>query len=171
MNKAKYKITIAEAATKGARLDHGGATARAWCVIRIDTTTGDKVTAAQIIVGSANNVAGDKNLARAVKRMSNNWGGVYTRRTAAIVAAYKAVADMSVIDDCYLDSHLDVSKANAAEAEYIKAAADRKEAARQRRLERMTPDERKAAEDRAAIRAVKARAAEEIAAIKSKTAA
>ena len=49
----QYKITIAESATKGARMDRGGATARAWCVIRIDTTTGDKLTAAQIIVSAA----------------------------------------------------------------------------------------------------------------------
>lgn len=167
MNKAKYKITIAEAATKGARIDNGGASVRAWCVIRIDTTTGDKVTAAQIIAGSAANVAGDRDAAREVKRMSRNWGGVYARRNAAIVAASKAAADMSLIDDCYLDRRLDIDAANKAEAAYIEAAAAKREAARARRIERMTPEERKAAEDRAAIKAIKARAAEEIAAVKA----
>lgn len=171
MSKSKYKITIAEAATKGARLDNGGATVRAWCVIRIDTTTGDKVTAAQIVAGSAANAAGDKDTARAVKAMSRNWGGVYARRSAAIVAAAKAAADLSLTGDCYLDRRLDVDAANKAEAVYIEAAAAKREAARARRIERMTPEERKAAEDRAAIKAIKARAAEEIAAVKAKAAA
>lgn len=170
MSKNKYKITVAEAATKGARLDNGGATVRAWCVIRIDTTTGDKVTAAQIITASAANVDGDRDAAREVKNMSRNWGGVYARRTAAVVAAVKAVADLSLASDCYLDHRLDIEGANEAEAEYIKAAALKREAARARRIERMTPGERKAAEDRAAIKAIKARAAEEIAAIKAKAA-
>lgn len=169
MNKSKYKITIAEAATKGARLDNGGATVRAWCVILIDTTTGDKMTAAQIITASAANAAGDREAAREVKNMSRNWGGVYARRTAAIVAAVKAVEALGI--DYYLDRRLDVDGANKAEAEYIEAAARKREAARARRIERMTPEERKAAEDRAAIRAIRARAADEIAAIKAKAAA
>ena len=59
----QYKITIAESATKGARMDRGGATARAWCVVRIDTATGDKLTAAQIIVAAAGRAA-DKDAAR-----------------------------------------------------------------------------------------------------------
>ena len=169
MNEAKYKITIAEAATKGARLDRGGATARAWCVIRIDTTTGDKVTAAQIITAVAAKSVDDKDAARGVKDWCRNWGGVYTRRTAAIVAAYMAAQALG--PDYYLDRRLDVSKANDVEGEYRTAAAAKKEAARIRRLERMNPEERKAAEVRAAIRAIKARAADEIAAVKSKTAA
>lgn len=170
MSKARNKITITEAATKGARLDNGGAAVRAWCVIVIDTTTGDKTTAAQIIAGSAANAAGDRDAARAVKNMSRNWGGVYARRSAAIVAAAKAVADLSVAD-YYLDRRLDVDGANKAESAYIAAAAAKREAARARRIERMTPEERKAAEERAAIRAIKSRAAEEIAAIKAKAAA
>ena len=177
MSKSKYKITIAEAATKGARLDEGGAAARAWCVIRIDTTTGDKVTAAQIVAESAANAAGDRDRARAVKDMSRNWGGVYARRSAAVVAAAKAAADLSLtgdnylVGDYYLDRRLDVDAATSAEEGYIRAAADRIAAARARRLERMTPDQRAAAELRASIKAIKARAAEEIAAIKAKAAA
>ena len=134
MNKANYKITIAAAATKGARMDRGGATARAWCVMRIDTATGDKVTAAQIIVAEAERAA-DKDESRRVKDMSRACGGSYARRTAAILAAARAVDMLG--GDCYLDKRLDVA----------------------------------AAERRAAIRAIKARAADEIAAIKSKTAA
>ena len=66
----------------------------------------------------------------------------------------------------YLDKRLDLDGAKSAEEEHIAAAAARKETARARRLERMTPEERKDAEDRAAIRAIRARAAEEIAALK-----
>ena len=163
MNKANYKITIAAAATKGARMDRGGATARAWCVMRIDTATGDKVTAAQIIVAEAERAA-DKDAARRVKDMSRACGGSYARRTAAILAAARAV-DM-LCGDCYLDKRLDLDNARSEEEVYIAAAAERIAAARQRRLERMTPDQRAAAERRAAIKGIKARAAAEIAAIK-----
>ena len=169
MNKAKYKITIAEAATKGARLDNGGATVRAWCVIRIDATTGDKVTAAQIITAAAAKAIDDRDAARGVKYWGRNWGGVYARRTAAVLAAANAAESLG--PDYYLDRRLDIEGANKAEAEYIKAAALKRETARARRIERMTPEERKAAEERAAIKAIKARAAEEIAAIKAKVAA
>ena len=170
-NQNQYKITIAEAATKGARMDRGGATARAWCVIRIDTATGDKMTAAQIIVAAAARAtdATDKDAARKVKDMSRACGGSYARRTAAILAAARAVDLWGA--GHYLDKRLDVDEARSEEEVYIEAAEARREAARARRLERMTPEERKAAEDRAAIRAIKARAAEEIAAVKSKTAA
>ena len=161
-NQNQYKVTVAEAATKGARLDNGGATARSWCVIRIDPATGEKRTAAQIIVTAAVR-ATDKNAARKVKDMSRAFGGVYARRTAAILAAARAV---DLWGDCYLDKRLDLDEAKSEEEVYIEAAAARKEAARARRLERMTPEERKAAEDRAAIKAIKARAAAEIAALK-----
>ena len=163
MNEAKYKITIAEAATKGARIDRGGAAARSWCVIRIDTKTGDKITAAQIIIAEAARAA-DKDAARRVRDMSRAFGGSYARRTAAILAAARAV-DMSG-NGYYLDKRIDVAAAEAAEAEYIRAADDRRAAARARRLERMTPDQRAAAERRAAIKGIRARAAAEIAAIK-----
>ena len=162
-NQNQYKITIAEAATKGARLDRGGATARAWCVIRIDTTTGDKLTAAQIIAAAASQAA-DKDAARRAKDMSRACGGVYARRTAAILAAARAVDLLG--GNCYLDKRLDVDEAKSEEAVYIDAAAARREAARQRRLERMTPDQRAAAALRESIRGVKARAAAEIAALK-----
>ena len=167
-NHNQYKITIAESATKGARMDRGGATARSWCVVRIDTETGDKLTAAQISTAAASQAA-DKDAARRVKDMSRACGGSYARRTAAILAAARAVDMLG--DGYYLDRRLDLGAAKSAEEGYIRAAAERIAAARQRRLERMTPDQRKAAEDRAAIKAIKARAAEEIAAIKSKTAA
>ena len=163
MNEAKYKITIAEAATKGARIDRGGATARSWCVIRIDTKTGDKITAAQIIIAEAARAA-DKDAARRGRDMSRAFGGSYHRRTAAILAAARAV-DMSG-NGYYLDKRIDVAAAEAAEAEYIRAADDRRAAARARRMERMTPDQRAAAERRAAIKGIRARAAAEIAAIK-----
>ena len=159
----QYKITIAESATKGARMDRGGATARAWCVIRIDTATGDKLTAAQIIVADADRAA-DKDAARRVKDMSRACGGSYARRTAAILAASRA-ADM-LGDGYYLDKSLDLDNARSEEAVYIETAAARKEAARARRIERMTPDQRAAAERRASIKAIRARAAAEIAAIK-----
>ena len=162
-NCTQYKITIAEAATKGARMDRGGATARAWCVVRVDTATGDKVTAAQIIVAAAERAA-DKGAARRVKDMSRACGGSYARRTADILAAARAVDMLGA--GCYLDKRLDLDAANAAEAEHIAEEEARREAARARRLERMSPEARKAAEDRAAIRAIRARAAEEIAAIK-----
>ena len=158
-----YKLTIAEAATKGARMDRGGATARAWCVIRIDTATGDKVTAAQLIVAEAGRAAG-KDAARRVKDMSRACGGSYARRTAAILAAARAVDILGA--GCYLDKRLDLDAANAAEAVYIEAAAEKIAAARQRRLERMSPDQRAAAELRASIRAIRARAAAEISALK-----
>lgn len=164
----QYKITVAESATKGARIDRGGATARSWCVIRIDTETGDKVTAAQIIIAEAERAA-DKDAARRVKDMSRACGGSYARRTAAIVAAARAV-DM-LDGDCYLDKRLDLGAAKSAEEVYIRAAAERIAAARARRLERMTPDQRAAAELRASIREVRARAAAEIAALKGKGAA
>ena len=167
-NQKQYKITIAESATKGARMDRGGATARSWCVVRIDTETGDKMTAAQIIVAAAAQAA-DKDAARKVKDMSRACGGSYARRTAAILAAARAVDMLG--DGHYLDRRLDVAAAEAAEAEYIRAAADRIAAARQRRLERMTPDQRAAADLRASIKAIRARAASEIAALKGKTAA
>ena len=159
----QYKITIAEAATKGARLDNGGATARAWCVMRIDTETGEKMTAAQIIAAAAAQAA-DKDAARKVKDMSRACGGVYSRRTAAILAAARAVDMLG--DGYYLDKRLDLDEARSEEEVYIETAAAKREAARARRLERMTPEDRKAAEDRAAIKAIRARAAEEIAAIK-----
>ena len=159
----QYKITIAEAATKGARMDRGGATARAWCVMRIDTETGDKATAAQIIVAAAAR-ATDKDAARRCKDMSRSCGGSYARRTAAILAAARAVDMLG--DGHYLDKRLDLDEARAAEEEYIAAAERKREAARARRLERMTPDQRAAAERRAAIKGIKARAAAEIAAIK-----
>ena len=164
-NQKQYKITIAEAATKGARMDRGGATARSWCVVRIDTETGDKMTAAQIIVAAAAR-ATDKDAARKVKDMSRACGGSYARRTAAILAAARAV-DLWGAGN-YLDKRLDVDEARSEEEVYIEAAEARREAARARRLERMTPEERKAAEDRASIKAIKARAAAEIAAIKGK---
>ena len=159
----QYKITIAESATKGARMDRGGATARAWCVIRIDTATGDKQTAAQIVIAAAERAA-DKDAARRVKDLSRACGGSYARRTAAILAAARAVDMLG--DGHYLDKRLDLDEANSEEATYIEAAAARMEAARARRLERMTPDQRAAAERRAAIKGVRARAAAEIAAIK-----
>ena len=162
-NQNQYKITIAEAATKGARLDRGGATARAWCVIRIDTTTGDKLTAAQIIAAAASQAA-DKDAARRAKDMSRACGGVYARRTAAILAAARAVDLLG--GNCYLDKRLDVDEARSEEAVYIDAAAARKAAARARRLERMTPDQRAAAALRESIREIKARAAAEIAELK-----
>lgn len=163
----QYKITVAEAATKGARIDRGGATARAWCVIRIDTATGDKVTAAQIIVAAADRAA-DKDAARRVKDMSRACGGSYARRTAAILAAARAVDLLG--DGHYLDKRLDLDNARSEEEVYIQAAADRIAAARARRLERMTPDQRAAAALRESIREVRARAAAEIAAIKGKCA-
>lgn len=159
----QYKISVAEAATKGARMDRGGATARAWCVIRIDTGTGDKQTAAQIITAAALRAA-DKDAARRVKDMSRACGGVYARRTAAILAAARAVDMLGA--GHYLDARIDVDAAQVAEAEYIAAAAAMREAARARRLERMTPEQRAAAERRAAIKAIRNRAAAEIAALK-----
>ena len=159
----QYKITIAESATKGARMDRGGATARAWCVMRIDTETGDKVTAAQIIVAEAVRAA-DKGAARRIKDMSRACGGSYARRTAAILAAARAVDMLGA--GYYLDKRLDLDEARSEEDVYIEAAEARREAARARRLERMTPDQRAAAERRAAIKGIKARAAAEIAAIK-----
>ena len=164
-DQTQYKITIAEAATKGARMDRGGATARAWCVIRIDTATGDKATAAQIITAAAGRAA-DKDAARRVKDMSRACGGSYARRTAAILAAARAVDMLG--GDCYLDKRLDVAAADAEEEVHIAAAAARIAAARQRRLERMTPDQRAAAELRASIKAIRARAADEIAALRGK---
>ena len=163
MGTKQYKITVAEAATKSARMDRGGATARAWCVIRIDTATGDKVTAAQIITAAAARAA-DKDAARKVKDMSRACGGSYARRTAAILAAARA-ADMWG-DGYYLDKRLDLDAARSEEEVHIAAAAARMAAARQRRLERMTPDQRAAAALRESIRAIRARAAEEIAALK-----
>ena len=162
-NQNQYKITIAEAATKGARMDRGGATARAWCVIRIDTATGDKLTAAQLIVAAAERAA-DKGAARKVKDMSRACGGSYARRTAAILAAARAVDMLG--DGYYLDKRLDLDEARSEEEVYIEKAAERIAAARARRLERMTPDQRAAAELRASIKAVRARAASEIAALK-----
>ena len=162
-DQTQYKITIAESATKGARMDRGGATARAWCVIRVDTATGDKLTAAQIIVAEAARAA-DKDAARRAKDMSRACGGVYARRTAAILAAARAVDLLG--GNCYLDKRLDVDEAKSEEAVYIDAAAARKAAARARRLERMTPDQRAAAALRESIREIKARAAAEIAELK-----
>ena len=162
-DQTQYKITIAESATKGARMDRGGATARAWCVIRVDTATGDKATAAQIIV-EASSRAADKDAARRCKDMSRACGGSYARRTAAILAAARAVDMLG--DGYYLDKRLDLDNAKSTEDVYIEAAAARKAAARQRRLERMTPDQRAAAERRAAIKGIKARAAAEIAELK-----
>ena len=159
----QYKITIAEAATKGARMDRGGATARAWCVIRIDTATGDKQTAAQIIIAAADRAA-DKDAARRVKDLSRACGGSYARRTAAILAAARAVNMLG--DGHYMDKRLDLDGARSEEEVYISAAAERIAAARARRLERMTPDQRAAAELRASIKAIRARAAAEIAAIR-----
>ena len=159
----QYKITVAEAATKGARMDRGGATARAWCVIRIDTATGDKQTAAQIIIAAADR-ATDKDAARHAKDMSRACGGSYARRTAAILAAARAVDMLG--DGHYLDKRLDLDEARSEEATYIEAAEARRDAARARRLESMTPDQRAAAERRASIKAIRARAAAEIAAIK-----
>ena len=132
-------------------------------MIRIDTKTGDKITAAQIIIAEAARAA-DKDAARRVRDMSRAFGGSYARRTAAILAAARAV-DMSG-NGYYLDKRIDVAAAEAAEAEYIRAADDRRAAARARRMERMTPDQRAAAERRAAIKGIRARAAAEIAAIK-----
>ena len=162
MDKKQYKVTVAEAATKSAKLADGGATARAWCVVRIDTETGDKMTAAQIIATAAVRAA-DKDAARRCKDMSRACGGVYTRRTAAILAAARAVDMLG--DGYYLDKRLDLDDARSEEAGYIDASAARREAARARRLERMTPDQRAAAELRASIKAIKARASAEIAAI------
>ena len=169
MDKQKqYKITIAEATTKAAKLAHGGATARSWCVVRINTTTGDKQTAAQIITAAAAR-ATDKDSARRVKDMSRACGGSYARRTAAIMAAARAVDMLG--DGHYLDKRLDLMEAQSAEEGYIRAAAERIAAARARRLERMTPDQRAAAALRESIREIRARAAAEIAALKGEGAA
>ena len=162
-DQTQYKITIAESATKGARMDRGGATARAWCVIRVDTATGDKLTAAHIIVAEAARAA-DKDAARRCKDMSRACGGSYARRTAAILAAARAVDLLG--GNCYLDKRLDRDNARSIEEEHIAAAAARKAAARARRLERMTPDQRAAAALRESIREIKARAAAEIAELK-----
>lgn len=167
-NKKQYKITVAEAATKSAKLAHGGATARSWCVIRIDTATGDKMTAAQIITAAATQAA-DKDAARKVKNMSRSCGGVYARRTAAIVAAARAVDLLG--EECYLDKRLDLDEAKSEEACHDDETARKREAARARRLERMTPDQRAAADRRAAIKDIRARAAAEIAALKGDGAA
>ena len=164
MNKAKYKITVGEVATKGAKLADGGATVRSWGVIIINTETGDKQTAAQVIMTAAAKVEG-KDAARRVKAMSHDYGGIYSRRTAAVLAASRAADQLG--GDYYLDRKLDTAAAEKAEAVYIKAAADRQEAAMRRRWERQTPEQRKAAELRAAVKAIKARAAAEIAAIKA----
>lgn len=163
MNKAKYKITISEATTKGAKLANGGATVRAWGVVVINTDTGDKQTAAQIITAAATN-ATDKEAARRVKAMSHDFGNNYARRTAAVLAAVKAAAALG--NNYYLDRKLDTAAAENAEAVYIKAAAEKREAARAKRLANMTPGQRKALEQREAVKAVKARAAAEIANIR-----
>lgn len=167
MNKNQYKITVAEAATKVAKLANGGATARSWCVVRIDTETGDKQTAAQIISAAAARAA-DKDAARRVKEMSRACGGIYARRTAAVLAAARAVDLLG--EGCYLDKRLDLDQARKLEEVHIRAAADRIAAARARRLERMSPDQRAAAALRESIREVRARAAAEIAALKGKCA-
>ena len=159
MNKAKYKITIGEATTKGAKLANGGATVRAWGVVIINTETGDKQTAAQVIAAAAAK-ATDKETARRVKDMSRDFGNNYSRRTAAVLAAVKAAAALG--DNYYLDRKLDTAAAENAEAVYIKAAQEKREAARARRLANMTPEQRKALERREAVKAVKARAAAEI---------
>lgn len=164
MNKAKYKITVGEAATKGAKLADGGATVRSWGVVIINTETGDKQTAAQVIMAAAAKVEG-KDAARRVKDMSRSYGGIYARRTAAVLAADRAATALG--DNYYLDRKLDTAAAKDKEEVYIKAAVERQEAAIRRRWERQTPEQRKAAELRAAVREIKARAAAEIAAIKA----
>ena len=159
MNKAKYKITVGEATTKGAKLANGGATVRAWGVVIINTETGNKQTAAQVITAAAAK-ATEKEAARRVKAMSHDFGNNYARRTAAVLAAVKAAAALG--DNYYLDRKLDTAAAEQHEAVYIKAAQEKREAARARRLANMTPEQRKAAEQREAVKAVKARAAAEI---------
>ena len=163
MIKAKYKITVGEAATKGAKLANGGATVRSWGVVIIDTVTGDKQTAAQVIMSAAAN-ATEKEAARRVKDMSRDFGGIYARRTAAVLAAARAAAALG--DNYYLDRKLDTAAAENAEAVYIKAAAEKIAAAREKRFARMTPEQRKMADLRAAIKEIRARAAAEIANIR-----
>ena len=164
MTKAKYKITVGEVATKGAKLANGGATVRAWGVVIIDTVTGDKQTAAQIITAAAAKATDDKDAARRVKNMSRDFGGIYARRTAAVLAAVKAAA--ALCDNYYLDRKMDIDAAKESEAVYIKAAAEKIAAAREKRLAMMTPEQRKAADLRAAIREIRAKAAAEIANIR-----
>lgn len=159
MNKAKYKITVGEAATKGAKLANGGATVRSWGVVIINTATGDKQTAAQVIMAAATK-ATERDAARHVKDMSRSCGGIYARRTAAVLAASRAADQLG--GDYYLDRKLDIAAAEEAEAVYITAAAERHDAAMRRRWERQTPEQRKEAELRAAIREIRARAAAEI---------
>lgn len=96
--------------------------------------------------------------------MSRNFGNNYARRTAAVLAAVKAAAALG--DNYYLDRKLDTAAAENTEAVYIKAAQEKREAARAKRLANMTPEQRKALEQREAVKAVKARAAAEIAEIR-----
>lgn len=167
MNAKKYKVAITEIAAKTAAKKNGGAAARFWGVIVIDKETGEKRTAADIITAAAKKAAADNNEygAAVIRDRAKIYGGAFRRDTAAIIAAAAYVE----INGGELAKSIAarLEGARQIEAEYAAADEKRKEERKARRLANMTDAEKKAAENRDAIRAIKARAAAEIAAIKA----
>lgn len=167
MNAKKYKVAITEIAAKTASKKNGGAAVRFWGVIVIDKETGEKRTAADILTTAAKNAVmkGDEKNAAIIRERAKTYGGAYRRDTAAIVAAAAYVEVNGGELAKSISARLE--EARKTEAEYAADEERRKAERKARRLANMTDAERKAAENRDAIRAIKARAAAEIAAVKA----
>ena len=168
MNAKKYKVAITEIAAKTAAKKNGGAAARFWGVIVIDKETGEKRTAADILSSAAKKAVlkGDEKGAAEIREGVKTYGGAYKRDTAAIVAA---AAYVEMNNDCELAKSIAarLDEARRTEAEYTAEEERRKAERKARRLAQMTDAEKKAAENREAIRAIKAEAKKRIDAIKA----
>ena len=167
MSTKKYKVAITETAAKTAAKKSGGATARYWGVIVIDKETGEKRTAADILNAAAKkaSLAKDEKGAAIIRERVKAYGGVYRRDTAAIVAAAAYVEANGGELAKSIAARLE--EARKTEAEYTAEEERRKAERKARRLAKMTDAERKAAENRDAIRAIKADAQKRIDAIKA----
>ena len=165
--KEKYKIAITELAAKTAAKRDGGAAARYWGVIVIDKDTGEKRTAADILVAAARAAvkSHDQEGAADVRNLARLCGGAYRRDTAAIVAAaaYANIGGGELAAS--IAARLD--EARRVEDEVTKADEKRKSERKAARLAKMTDEEKAAAARREEIRAIKEDAKKRIDAIKS----
>ena len=167
MNKAKYKVAITETAAKTAAKKNGGATARFYGVIVIDKENGEKRTAADILAAEAKKAEAEKDItaAAAIRERVKIYGGAYRRDTEAIVAAAAYCHETG--DELARSIAARLNEARRIETEYAKAADKKKADRKAARLAKMTDAEKKAAAARDSIRAIRKKAAADIAAIKS----
>ena len=167
MSKEKYKVAITEMAAKTAAKKNGGAAVRFWGVIVIDKETGEKRTAADILNAAAKKaaLARDEKGAAVIRERVKVYGGAYRRDTAAIIAAAAYAETNGGELAKSIVTRLD--HARKTEADYAAEEERRKAERKARRLANMTDAEKKAAENREAIRAMKADAKKRIDAIKA----